>query len=75
MITELKTFGHLWARASTGVGNWSSFIDLTSAPGHAEHECVYASCASYSDDNLYLIYQQDTEPGNAVRCWRTCLCQ
>jgi len=60
-------YRHLWARVSPfGTGFWGTFHDLTSDLIHIFDECVYPSCAANSDDNIYLVYQQDNEPGNAV---------
>ncbi|GAB4319699.1 MAG: hypothetical protein Kow00127_11950 [Bacteroidales bacterium] len=71
-LTETYTnmtynYRHLWSRVSPDGGiTWGYFYDLNSDFIHQYDECVYASCAANSDDNIYLVYQQDTEPGNAV---------
>jgi len=60
-------YRHLWERYSTdGGATWDDFTDLTSDLIHIFDECVYPSCAANTDENLYLLYQQDNEPGNAV---------
>jgi hypothetical protein len=60
-------YRHLWQRYSTDGGTtWSNFTDLTNDLIHIFDECVYPSCAANTDEFLYLIYQQDNEPGNAV---------
>lgn len=61
-----KNYRHLWARGSADGGiTWQGFTDLTSDPVHMFDECIYPSCAAGSDDNIYLIYQSDIEPGIA----------
>lgn len=63
----LMNYRHLWARMSPDGGTfWSDFFDITSDLVHIFDECVYPSCSPTSDDNIYLVYQQDNEPGNAV---------
>ncbi len=62
-----QSYRHLWGRYS-GYGDfWGPFVDLTSDLIHIFDECVFPSVASTTDDNLYLVYQTDTEPGLAVR--------
>jgi len=62
-----QSYRHLWGRYS-GYGDfWGPFVDLTSDLIHIFDECVFSSVASTTDDNLYLVYQTDTEPGLAVR--------
>ncbi len=66
----IANYRHIWARASPDGGEtWLDFVDLTSSLIHIFDECVYPSCASYSDDYIYLEYQSDAEPGNAI--WGT----
>ena len=63
-------FRHLWARTSPDGGlSWGDFYHLTSEIVHIFDECVYPSAASNTDDNMYLIYQTDNEPG--VNIWGT----
>lgn len=63
----LLNFRHIWARMSPNGGVfWSDFFDLSSDLIHIFDECVYPSAAAYSDNNIYLTYQQDNEPGNAA---------
>ncbi len=60
-------FRHIWARMSPNGGVfWSDFFDLTSDLIHIFDECVYPSVAANSDENIYLTYQKDGEPGNMV---------
>ncbi|MBM3435959.1 MAG: T9SS type A sorting domain-containing protein [Bacteroidetes bacterium] len=60
-------YRHLWERHSLdGGATWEEFTDLTSDLIHIFDECVYPSCAANTDENMYLIYQKDNEPGNAV---------
>jgi hypothetical protein len=62
-----QNYRHLWGRYS-GYGDfWGPFVDLTSDLIHIFDECVFPSVASSTDDNIYLVYQADTEPGLAVR--------
>lgn len=56
-------YRHLWARGSWGEGVWGDFVHLTSDLLHIFDECVYPSAASFTDDNFYLLYQTDSEPG------------
>jgi len=60
-------YRHLWARGSWADGVWSPFVDLTSDILHVFHECVYPSVAPYTDDNFYLTYQVDDEPGVSIQ--------
>ncbi len=63
----LMNYRHIWARMSPNGGAfWSDFFDLTSDLVHIFDECVYPSVAANSDDQIYLTYQRDNEPGNAV---------
>jgi hypothetical protein len=63
-----KNFRHIWCRASSdGGSNWSGFHDLTEDFLHLFDECVWPAIAANSDENFYLIYQYDSEPGLAVR--------
>ncbi len=63
----VANYRHLWARPSLDDGvTWGDFYDLTSGLIHIFDECVYPSCAANSDDFVYLLYQKDNEPGNAV---------
>jgi len=60
---ENKTYRHLWCRTSPNGQWWGKFTDLTIAPEHLFDECIFPSIASYSDDNFYLVYHRDDEPG------------
>ena len=61
-------FRHLWERHSSDGGvTWGDFTDLTEGLAHTYDECVYPCCAPKTDNNyLYMTYQQDNSPGNAV---------
>jgi len=63
----LQDYRHLWARGSWGEGSWGQFVDLTGSLIHIFDECVFPSIASKTDDNFYLIYESDNEPGLAER--------
>ncbi len=63
-----QDYRHLWERSSFDLGEtWGEFHDLTSDLIHIFDECVYPSISMTSDDNIYLVYMQDQEPGLAVR--------
>ncbi|MCF8367613.1 MAG: T9SS type A sorting domain-containing protein [Bacteroidales bacterium] len=62
-----QNYRHLWARTSPNSGEaWGEFFDLTSDLVHIFDECVYPSCAPYTDDYVYLVYQTDNEPGVSI---------
>ena len=62
-----ENYRHLWIRLSPDLGcTWSDFTDLTSDLIHIFDECVFPSVAGFSDDQLHLVYQPDTEPGMAL---------
>ncbi len=66
-FTGTINYRHLWERYSTdGGATWGDFTDLTLDLIHTYDECVYPSCAANTDGSLYLIFQQDNSPGNAV---------
>lgn len=59
-----QNYRHVWARYSPDGGTtWLDFVDLSSDLIHIFDECVYPSCASYTYEYLYLVYQTDGEPG------------
>lgn len=63
----LQNYRHLWGRSSLDGGDtWHAFVHLTDALIHNFDECVYPSVAANSDDNIYMIFQTDNEPGVAV---------
>ncbi len=63
-----QSYRHIWTRNSPDGGtSWGSFYDLNGDLIYIFDECVYPSLAANSDENIYLIYQADTEPGIAVR--------
>lgn len=60
-------FKHIWARTSPDLGlSWGQHYHLSSDLIHIFDECVYPQFAANTDANLYLHYNTDTEPGNAV---------
>jgi len=59
-------YRHLWARGSWGDDVWGDFVHLTDGLEHLFHECVYPSVSPNTDDNFYLIYQADSEPGYSI---------
>lgn len=63
-----KNYRHLWCRASKDNGAfWGDFHDLSSEFIHLFDECVWPSVSISSDDNIYMVYQADNEPGLATR--------
>ena len=63
----LQNYRHLWARMSPDLGDsWGEFYDLNSSLAHIFDECVYPSVAPFTDENIYLIYQYDQEPGVSI---------
>jgi len=62
-----QTYRHLWARTSPNGEWWGEFTDLTASLEHVFDECVFPAIASYSDENFYLTYQRDEEPGLHIR--------
>jgi hypothetical protein len=66
----IANYRHIWARTSPDGGlSWGHFFDLNSALVHIFDECVYPSCAPFTDDYIYLVYQTDNEPGAHI--WGT----
>ncbi|MCD4696575.1 MAG: glycoside hydrolase, partial [Bacteroidales bacterium] len=64
----IQNYRHLWARTSTdGGANWGPFYHLNEDLVYIFDECVFPSVASLTDDNIYILYQADQEPGLAVR--------
>ena len=63
-----QQYRHLWASSSPdGGATWGEFYHLSEDILHILDECVFASAASMTDENIHLIYQADSEPGLAVR--------
>ncbi|MBP7849320.1 MAG: T9SS type A sorting domain-containing protein [Lentimicrobiaceae bacterium] len=68
LTNGVQHYRHLLGRKSIDMGySWGNILDLTAAPIHSAHECVFPSMAAFSDNKLHLLYQQDMEPGLAVR--------
>ncbi|MBM3435272.1 MAG: hypothetical protein FJY07_03525, partial [Bacteroidetes bacterium] len=63
----IQDYHHIWLRSSPNGDWWGHFDDLTGDLMHIFDECVFPSVAINSDDNLYLVFQSDIEPGMAVR--------
>ena len=61
----LQNYRRLWMRSSLDGGiTWGQFYHYASDDlAHIFSEFSYPSCAANSDDNIYLIYQLDNEPG------------
>jgi hypothetical protein len=66
-LPDEQTCRHLWCRTSPNGEWWGTFTDLSTADIHMIDDCLWPSIASYSDDNFYLVYQHDNQPGMAVR--------
>jgi len=63
-----QSYRHVWTRTSPDGGtSWGTFYDLNGDLIYIFDECVFPSIAANSDDDIYFIYQADTEPGLAVR--------
>lgn len=62
-----QDYRHLWCRTSPNGDWWGTFYDLTIDLVHIFDECTWPSVAINSDDNFYLTYMTDIEPGGAVR--------
>ena len=63
-----QQYRHIWSTTSPDGGTtWGEFKDLTGDIIHILDECVFPTIANRSDDQVYLIYQADNEPGLAIR--------
>lgn len=61
----IMNYRRLWIRSSLDGGNtWGQFYHYASDDStHIYSEFSYPSCAANSDENIYLLYQQDYDPG------------
>lgn len=64
----LQNYRHLWSRVSTTGGtSWGHFTHLSEGLIHIFDESVFPAVAQNMDpESIFMIYQQDTEPGMAV---------
>jgi hypothetical protein len=63
----INNYKHIWVRSSHDNGIiWGNFYDITDDLVHIFDECIYPVFAANSDDDLYLMYNVDLEPGCAV---------
>ena len=63
-----QNYRHLWVRNSVDGGEyWGNFYDLNSDLAYVFSECVFPSLSPTSDDFLYLVFQEDDQPGMAVK--------
>jgi hypothetical protein len=63
----VNNYKHIWARTAIDPEmGWSEFHDLTGDLVHIFDECIYPQFAPLTDDNLYMMYNLDLSPGNAV---------
>ena len=60
-----QNYRRLWIRSSLDGGNsWGQFYHYAEEDySHIFTEFLYPSCAAYSDENIYVLYQKDDEPG------------
>ncbi|MEZ5196768.1 MAG: T9SS type A sorting domain-containing protein [Bacteroidales bacterium] len=63
----IQNYRHLWVRFSSDGDFWEPFYDLSPDPLHPFNEFVFPSVATWSDNDFYLVYQYDHEPGLAVK--------
>jgi len=60
----VENYRRIWLRSSINGGQtWGQFYHYDDTLYSIFNEYVYPSCASYSDDNIYLTYVIDNEPG------------
>ncbi|RLD60959.1 MAG: hypothetical protein DRJ05_03600 [Bacteroidetes bacterium] len=63
-----QNYRHLWARAfDDAEQSWGDFDHLTDDLIYIFSECVFPSCSPVTDNSIHLVYQEDGEPGLAVR--------
>jgi hypothetical protein len=63
-------YNHVWARKSLDGGvTWSDYTDLThdNMQTYDYFECVFASVAPLSDNDIHFVYQRDDQPGMHIR--------
>ncbi|MCB0806621.1 MAG: carboxypeptidase regulatory-like domain-containing protein [Bacteroidales bacterium] len=64
----IQDYRHIWARGfQNATTSWSDFFDLNDELIYIFSECVFPSCSPTSDGNIHMIFQEDSEPGLAVR--------
>jgi hypothetical protein len=60
-------YKHVWMRGSSDEGNsWGDFKDLMAGIFHVFDEGILPQLANSSDENIYLAYNIDNEPGLAL---------
>jgi hypothetical protein len=64
----IQNYRRLWIRSSLDCGNtWGQFYHyFPDDPQQQYLECVFTSFALGNDENLYLLYQSDIEPGLSI---------
>jgi len=61
-----QSYRHIYlVKSDDGGCTWNQFQDMT--PNDNFAECVFPSIADVTDDSIRFIYQEDIEPGLAVR--------
>jgi hypothetical protein len=61
-----QSYRHIYlVKSDDGGCTWNQFVDMT--PNDNFAECIYPSIANVTDDSIRFIYQEDIEPGLAVR--------
>ena len=66
--TDDQNYRHLWVRGFSYTNQaWGDFLDLNQDLIYLFSECVFPSCSPTSDDQVHLIFMEDSEPGMAVK--------
>lgn len=65
----VENYRRLWMRSSLDGGQtWQQFYHYHgNNPNSIFNEYSFPSCASFSDNNIYMIYQVDNEPGLTIQ--------
>jgi hypothetical protein len=62
-----QNYRHLWARGFySTTQTWGDFLDLNQDTAFTMSECVFPSLSPTSENQLYLLFMEDSEPGIAV---------
>lgn len=56
-------YKHIWVRARNTEGEWQDLLDLDADLLHIFDECIYPTWSPTSDENVYLYYNIDSDPG------------
>ncbi len=65
----VENYRRIWMRSSLDGGQtWQQFYHFHgNNPNSIFNEYSFPSCAAFSDNNIYLIYQADNEPGLVIQ--------